>query len=202
MTMNLYLAFVLASTILILIPGPNVAVIVGTSIRHGTRSGLITVAGTSAAQAIQVAVTVLGMTALLILLSQWFEWLRWAGVAYLVYLGVRQWRAAPDNVEQPSAPAAPPLMWRGFVVSLSNPKTMLFHAAFLPQFIDAAGDPAAQLALLAVTFVVIAAVLDSVWALLAGHVRGVFNVSGMLLNRLSGSLFIGAGIGLALVRRS
>ena len=95
---DLYLAFVAASTVLILIPGPNVSLIVANSIAYGTRYGLLTVAGTSAAIVVQLGLTALGMTAVLGTLAGWFEWLRWVGVAYLLYLGIRQWRAEPVDL--------------------------------------------------------------------------------------------------------
>ena len=97
MQLDLYLGFVLASTILILIPGPNVSLIVANSIAYGTRYGLLTVAGTSSAIVVQLALTSLGLTATLGVLAGWFEWIRWVGVAYLLFLGIRQWRAAPGN---------------------------------------------------------------------------------------------------------
>src|SRR5215469_4916274 len=98
MHLDLYFGFVLASTILILIPGPNVSLIVANSIASGTRYGLLTVAGTSAAVVVQLALTVLGLTAMLGALAGWFEWIRWIGVAYLLYLGVRQWCALPVDL--------------------------------------------------------------------------------------------------------
>ena len=87
MHVSLYLGFVAASTILILIPGPNVSLIVANSIAYGTRYGLLTVAGTSSAIVVQLALVTLGLTATLDILAGWFEWVRWIGVAYLVYLG-------------------------------------------------------------------------------------------------------------------
>src|SRR5262245_27492120 len=100
----LYLAFVAASAALLLIHGPNVALILSNSLARGWRYGLLTVAGTSSAMAVQLALTVAGMTALLTGMATVFEMLRWIGVAYLVYLGVRLWRAAPMDVRV--APAA------------------------------------------------------------------------------------------------
>src|ERR687890_1160482 len=90
---ELFFAFVLAVTILMLIPGPNVALIIANSVAYGARYGLLTVAGTSSAMLIQLSITAFGMTELLGMLGSWFEWLRWIGVAYLVYLGIGQWRA-------------------------------------------------------------------------------------------------------------
>src|ERR1700740_2726436 len=90
--MHLYFAFVLAVTILMLIPGPNVALIVANSVAYGPKYGLLTVAGTSSAMVLQLGLTALGMAEMLGTLGSWFEALRWIGVAYLVYLGLAQWR--------------------------------------------------------------------------------------------------------------
>ena len=205
MPFDLYLAFVLASAVLILIPGPNVTLLVANSIAYGARRALATLAGTSSAIALQLAVTVLGMTSLMLVLATWFEWLRWAGVLYLVYLGVQQWRAVPVALEDidRQATATRALFWRGFIVSATNPKTLLFYAAFFPQFVDPASPPLPQLLLMSTTFLGLATVLDGGYALLAGRLRRLFRGRGRarLRNRLTGSLLIGAGLGLALARR-
>lgn len=203
MPLELYLAFVAATAVLILIPGPNVALIVANSIAHGARYGLVTVAGTSSAMVVQLALTVLGMTTLLAVMAHWFEWLRWIGVAYLVYLGVQAWRApAVDLTKAPPQPrSARAIYLRGFLVSMTNPKTLLFYGAFLPQFISAEANLIAQLILLSVTFLVIAVLLDGGWALLASRFRTALAVNGKLRNRITGGLLIGAGAGLMMARR-
>ena len=202
MSPELYLAFVGTVTVLMLIPGPNVAIIVGNSLAHGARYGLLTVAGTSTAYLIHLAVTVAGMTTLLTLLAEAFEWLRWLGVVYLVWLGIRAWRAPVDDLA-PSAQVRSmrAIFLRGFLVGLTNPKALLFYGAFFPQFLVPTGDVQSQLVLLAFTFFVIAVVLDSVWALAASHLRGALSLRARIRNRLTGGLFIGAGVGLALARR-
>ena len=202
MPWQLYLGFVAASVLLILLPGPNVALIVANSVAHGPRWGLVTVAGTSSAMVLQLALTVLGLSTFLALMAAWFEWLRWVGVAYLLYLGLRTWRAPPSDVSRMPAPTASGIYLRGFLVSLANPKTLLFYGAFLPQFVIPEADPTGQLALLAATFLAIAVLLDGVWALLAGKLRAVVTSRGRLRNRLTGGLLVGAGLGLALARRS
>ena len=106
MSPALFGAFVGATAILMLIPGPNVALIVANSLTYGPRAGLVTVAGTSAAMVVQLAVAALGVTALLGALAQAFEILRWIGVAYLVWLGVRAWRAPADDLVE-NAPDLP-----------------------------------------------------------------------------------------------
>jgi len=203
MSIELYAAFVSATAILILIPGPNVALIVATSISRGATRGMVIVAGTSSAMALQLLLTVAGLTGLLAALASWFELLRWLGVAYLVHLGLKAWRA-PERVSaaDPSASKSPcELFMRGFFVSLTNPKTLLFYAAFLPQFISPASDPHSQLIVLAGTFLVIAVVLDSLWALLAHKMRHLLGISGRALNRVTGGLLLTAAAGLALARR-
>jgi homoserine/homoserine lactone efflux protein len=203
MHVSLYLGFVLASTILILIPGPNVSLIAANSIAYGTRYGLLTVAGTSSAIMVQLAFAMLGLTATLDILAGWFEWLRWIGVVYLVYLGIRQWAAAPLDLTRtrPQPRSIRAIAVRGFLISLTNPKTLLFYGAFFPQFLAPDAPIVPQVVLLSVTFLGIAATLDTGWALLAGRVRGVLAIRGRLRNCLSRGFLVGAGIGLALAHR-
>jgi len=203
MPLDLYLAFVLASVVLIVIPGPNVALIVANSVAHGARYGLVTVAGTSSAVVVHLALTVAGATMVLNLLAASFEWLRWLGVAYLVWLGIAAWRAPAADLARvgPQTRSAKLIYARGLLVGLTNPKTLLFYGAFLPQFITPGPDASDQLLLLAATFLVVAVVLDSVWALLAGRLRALLVAHVRLRNRLTGGLLVGAGLGLALARR-
>lgn len=203
MPLELYLAFVLASAILIVIPGPNVALIVANSVAHGARYGLLTVAGTSTAIALHLAFTVLGATAVLSFLVSSFEWLRWFGVAYLLWLGVSAWRSPAADLSHvgPQARSARLIFGRGFLVGLTNPKTLLFYGAFFPQFIVPGPGAAGQLMILAVTFLVVAVVLDGVWAVLAARLRALLVARVRLRNRLTGGLLVGAGVGLALARR-
>lgn len=200
---RLYLGFVLATAILILIPGPNVALIVANSVARGTRFGLLAVAGTSSAVAVQVGLTALGLTAVLGTLAVWFEWIRWIGVAYLLFLGLRQWRARPVDLTHasPQPGSECRIVLRGFFIGLTNPKTLLFYGAFFPQFLDPGRPIGAQVGLLCTTFLVIAVVLDSGWALTAGRARRLLAARPRLRNRLSGGFLIGAGLGLALAHR-
>ena len=205
MSIELYVAFVAASAALIAIPGPNVALIVANSVAHGRRYGLLTVAGTSTAMVPQLALTVLGMTGALTLMSHLFEWVRWAGVAYLAWLGVQAWRAPPavdltGVAPQPRSGRA--IVARGFLVSLTNPKTLLFYAAFFPQFVAPGADLGPQLALLSATFLAVAVALDCCWALAAARLRGTLAVRGGLRNRLTGGAYLAAAVGLASARRS
>ena len=95
MSLELYFAFVAATAVLIIMPGPVVSLVIANALSHGTRAGLVTVGGAQAAIAIQLVVVALGLTSLIAVMAEWFEWLRWIGAAYLVWLGVQKWRAKP-----------------------------------------------------------------------------------------------------------
>lgn len=200
---ELVVAFVAAMVVLVLVPGPNVALIVANSLAYGPRYGLLTVAGTSMALPVQLGLVVFGMHTVLGTIAEWFESLRWLGVAYLVYLGVRTWRApAVDLTHAGAQPrSATGIFFRGFAVSLTNPKTLLFYSAFLPQFVTPGHDVTGQLLGLSAIAIVLVVVLDSGWALLAARVRRSLAIDGRLRNRLTGGILIGAAVGLALARR-
>lgn len=216
---DLFVAFAAATTALILLPGPIVTLVIANSIAHGTRTGLATVAGASTGNAVLVAAGALGLTAVVALLADIFEYVRWAGVAYLVWLGARAWREAlrRRSPEAPhpagegsidpvfrAAPRARGVFVQGLVVAITNPKTILFYAAFFPQFIDAGLPIAPQLLAMSVAFVVIATTFDSCYALLAGRVRPWLTGERRTRVRhgLTGTLLIATGLGLALTRRS
>ena len=198
----LFLAFVAAVTVLMLIPGPNVALIVANSVTHGTRTGLLTVAGTATAMVAQLSLVALGLTAVLGRFGAWFEGLRWVGVAYLVALGIAHWRAPPVDLTltRPDPMAPRVILTRALLVSLTNPKTLLFFGAFFPQFIVAGAPVGLQVAVLSATFLVIAVAVDGMWALLAGRARHLLATRGRLRNRVSGGVLMGAGAVLAVAR--
>ena len=200
---HLFLTFVAATVVLMAIPGPNVALIVAGSLAGGPRLGLATVVGTSAAMVVQLAIVALGMTELLGVFGRWLGALHWLGVAYLAYLGLKAWRAPAEDLSE-ARPQRGPLrrvLLRGFAVSLANPKTLFFYGAFFPQFLDARFPLGPQLALFSATFLALAILMDSGWALFAARLRGLLG-RGCLRNRLSGSVFLMAGLGLATARKA
>lgn len=206
MDLPLFLAFVAATATLSIIPGPNMALIVSTSISQGTRFGLLALLGTTTAMVLQLVLVGVGLSAVLATAGRWFEVLRWLGALYLVWIGVQSWRAPPPTVDPGVVPgpargrSARRTVLRGLAVSLTNPKALLFFGAFFPQFLVPGRSLLGQVALLSVTFVAVVAVLDGLWAVLAGRMRRWIARRGRLLNRTSGALLIGAGAGLALVR--
>lgn len=211
MDLNLYIAFFVATTIMILLPGPSVMLTVAHSISFGWRRALATVAGATIGIGIQLAVTLVGMTSLMVLMAEWFEGLRWLGVAYLAYLGIQQWRARPEAANDAVPGAAREttrsgrsLLIQGVVVTTANPKSMFFLAAFFPQFVDPLAAPVPQLALLGATFLAITFGFTAIWAVVAGHAGTAFRTCRgiRLRNRIAGTLMLGAGLGLALARRA
>ena len=201
---NLFAAFLVASATLILIPGPNVGLIVSNSLRFGTFAGIATVLGTNLGILIQLSVVCLGMSSVLAVFSEGFEIVRWLGVAYLVYLGLGRFQSREVDLVRKSAaqPSRKRFVYQGLFIALANPKTLLFFAAFLPQFIDPDSSKMGQLSLLSSVFAGMALVLDSGYALLAGRLQKAIAdpQSSRWFNRLSGSILIGSGLGLALAR--
>ena len=203
--LDLYLLFVGACIVLGLIPGPNVALIVANSMAHGTRYGLISVAGTSSAMLPQLTITILGATTLLTFMASAFELLRWLGVAYLLYLGTMHLfiKANDDLIFEADkrVKTNKKVYWSGFLVSVTNPKTLLFFGAYLPQFVSQEGNIALQMIVLSATLIIVITIVDSIWAILAGKMRPLLLKFGKLRHRISGTLFIIAGAGLALARK-
>lgn len=204
MELNIYLAFVVATTIMIALPGPSVLLTVAHSISFGWQHGISTVAGATMGIAIQLIVAAVGLASLLNIVTEAFEWLRWAGAAYLVYLGIKQWRSASKPQVFDTSPVSKKNVFvQGLITTVFNPKSLIFIAAFLPQFIDVARPPGLQFIFIVPTFLVITFTVTSVWALVAGNIRGFLqsNRAFQLVSRTAGGLMIIAGVGLVLARR-
>jgi homoserine/homoserine lactone efflux protein len=206
LNLHLFLAYCLAVAILVLLPGPIVTLVVANSLSQGSRSGFATVAGASIGNAILLGATAVGLLAFFALLSEIFQVVRWAGALYLIWLGIRAWRAhgaqgmavAPAGTRSLGA-----LFLQGFLVAITNPKALVFYIAFLPQFVDPHLPAAPQLLVMIGTMMIMAFLSDSAYALLAGRARGWFAAPERrrLQSRISGTLLIGVGCGLLLARR-
>jgi homoserine/homoserine lactone efflux protein len=202
MNLELFTAFLLITVVLLVTPGPIVTLVVATGATQGVRAALTTVAGTTLGNAILLSAIALGLNWVLTHAVLLFELLRWGGVAYLVWLGLQAWfhagKAGPNLRPEPHVH-----FLRGILVALSNPKTLVFFTAFLPQFIDGKLPAGQQLAVMCSVSVLIAAMTDCAWAVAAGLGRAWFvNPTRLrLLQRLSGTVLIGGGIWLSLARR-
>lgn len=193
------IALAIATAILVMIPGPNVALIVANSIRYGFRMGATTALGVTCGNAIQLLLVVLGMAAIIQLAADALTWIRWAGVAYLVYLGFRTWSTPADDLS--NVQASPAVFWRAVVIAAINPKTLLFIAAFLPQFVVVDAGAAGHPATVAAVFLAVLLAGDLVWALMADSARQLLNRFATARNRITGGFLVAAGVGLALSRR-
>ena len=203
MSLEAYLAFVAACIALALLPGPVVTLVIANGLRHGTRASLTNIAGVQAGLAIVIGIVAIGLTSLMATMGYWFDWVRFAGAAYLVWLGFKLIRFPVEGVsaDEPPPPPRGGVFLQGFLVSLSNPKVLVFFGAFIPQFMDMNRDHFSQVVLLGVTFMVIAGLTDFVYALLSGRVRQLFSARRTrILSRVSGGFMIGGGIWLALTR--
>ena len=202
MSLELYLIFVVATALLIATPGPNVALIVGTSLTHGLRTGITAVAGVNLGLMIQLAVVAAGLSWIVDLFARYFDAIRFVGAAYLLLLGIQTlWKARKMSAPQPLSTER--AFARGFAVAFANPKTLIFQAAFLPQFLTDGEGRQAQLWLLAATFWVIAVVGDAIWVLCASRLKAAVSGRAQLIaDRVSGGILIaGAGVLLAASRR-
>ncbi len=206
MSIQVLLAFIAACVLLALTPGPNMALMIANTLRHGLRGGLVTLAGTTTGLALLVAAAAVGMTSVMVFMSTWFDVVRWAGAVYLVYLGARQlWQLRGRGAQ--IAVEAPPVKrgnWylQGLLVSLSNPKVILFLGAFLPQFVDIGADPVGQLSVLAVLFVVVLAAVDIATTFAIARARATFSAARLrLLDGAAGIFLLLGGLALAAMRR-
>ncbi len=193
------IALVVATAILVAIPGPNVALIVANSLRNGFGAGAKTAFGTTTGVGVQLALVVTGMALLVEAAAAALSWVRWAGVAYLVWLGVQTWRAPAADLSR--IEAAPAVFWQGCALAAINPKTLLFSAAFLPQFVDLAVADVLQLAVVAAVYLLVLLLGDLLWAALANSAARLLRGAPGWRNRATGAFLVLAGFGLALSRR-
>lgn len=194
---SLLTAFLAASLVLAVTPGPGVLYIVARSLAQGRGAGLSSAAGVALGNLGNALGAALGLAALFALSSLAFTVVKYAGAAYLVYLGIRLLRAPAAAGTAAMAPARLGRIFRdGFVVALLNPKTTLFFAAFLPQFMSPAASPLVQSLALGVIFVALAALTDSVYALAANALSPALSRHGA--GRLGRYATAGAFIGLGL----
>lgn len=206
MSLDHWLAFVAASAILLAIPGPTVLLIISYALGHGRRPAAAIVAGVALGDLTAMTASMAGLGAILLTSSAIFTALRWVGGAYLVYLGIKLWRAPIQGVDLASAPTARP--WRMFAhayaVTALNPKGIIFFIAFVPQFLDSGHAFLPQVATLEATFILMATCNATLIAILAAAAREKLRSPRVqkAVNRTGGSLLIGAGLFAAGWRRA
>ena len=206
MHFELWLAFVAASAVLLVIPGPTILTVISFSVANGRRANLPLVAAVALGDSTALVLSILGLGALLAAAAFWFTVVKWVGGLYLLYLGIRLWRAGVKAAAESAAPA-PSSRWRLFantyLVTALNPKGIVFFVAFLPQFVSPDAATGRQLWVLACTFVLMAAINATLYAVFASSARRLlaspraqrrFNLAG-------GSILAAAGILALLARR-
>ena len=202
MTLEIYTAYLLVLLVAVIVPGPTNTLIVANSMRHGVRAGLLNVAGTQIAVAVMLTIVGIGLTSFIAAVGHWFAWLKLVGAAYLVWIG---WKMLHSGISgrhagQPVPPRRGFLM-QGLIISLGNPKQLLFIGALLPQFIDPHSSHILQIAMLGVTALVVGTLSDSFYALAAGRIaRGLTARRERMVSRVCGSFLIGGGLLLAASR--
>lgn len=207
MSIELWLAFVAASAVLLVIPGPTILTVISYSMTHGRRANVPLVTAVALGDSTALVVSLLGLGAVLATSALWFTVVKWVGGLYLLYLGIKLLRAGISAAEL-TAPAAPGSRWRLFantyLVTALNPKGIVFFVAFLPQFIDAGSSATQQLWLLAITFVAMATLNASLYAVFAASARRQL-VSARAQRRFNfagGSLLSVAGVWALLAKRA
>jgi len=201
-SVELYLAYVLACIIITVIPGPTVTLIVANSLTHGSRAGLLNVLGTQFGLGLMMLVLAIGLTSVIATMGIWFDWLRLIGAAYLIWIGWKLIRSSGGIAQHANAPRPRGgFVLQGFLVLLGNPKALLWFGAFIPQFIDPSTDYVRQVVLLGLTAMAAAAVSDGGYALLAGGARNLMSKSRVrVISRIGGVCLIGGGAWLATAR--
>ncbi|HEY8382804.1 MAG TPA: LysE family transporter [Microvirga sp.] len=198
MTIETWLAFAAASAILILIPGPTVLLVVSYALGQGWRTALPMAIGVALGDFTALALSMLGLGALLAASGTIFTLLKWVGAAYLIWLGIKLWRAGGSLEAAPrrDATSAAKMLGHAWLVTALNPKGLTFFVAFLPQFIDPKLAFLPQVTVFGATFLVLAFANAIGYALVASRARAAVRNPKVIgvVNKVGGSFLIGAGI--------
>jgi len=200
MPLSTWLLYVLAAVGMSLTPGPNGLLALTHGALYGRGKTLYTITGGVLGFVAVIALCLFGIGALVRASSTWFTTLKWVGGAYLVWLGVKLWRAAPIPVDLAASGGwiSPEvrdgvLFRQGLFAALTNPKALLFFSAFLPQFIDPARNLYVQFAVLAATYAVTEFLVEYLFASAAHRIRPWLARAGRRFNRVCGGLFVAVG---------
>jgi len=200
MSIEVWITFVAASMVLLIMPGPTILTVISYSIAHGYKAKTPLILAVALGDSVALAVSLLGLGVLLSESVFWFGALKWVGGLYLILLGIRLFRAANNapSISNPDLSASSWAMFLNtFLVTALNPKGIIFFVAFLPQFITHNADAGLQLWVLAITFVILATLNASMYAVFSGRAKQMltsaktqkrFNVCGAVLLCSAGAL--------------
>jgi homoserine/homoserine lactone efflux protein len=204
MTIEVWFAFATASAILVLIPGPTVLLVVSYALGQGWRAALPMAVGVALGDFTAMTLSMLGLGALLATSAEVFTILKWIGAAYLIWLGIKLWRAGDtlDASPRTDTVSAGKMLGHAWLVTALNPKGITFFVAFLPQFVNPHADFVTQVIVFEATFLVLCIANALGYALVASRARSVVRNRRTIrvVNRVGGSLLIGAGIATVSVR--
>jgi threonine/homoserine/homoserine lactone efflux protein len=206
MSFTHWLAFTAASAVLLAIPGPTVLLVISYALGHGRKAATAIVAGVALGDLTSMTASILGLGALLATSAALFTALRWAGGAYLIYLGIKLWRAPVEAADAAQPLPIKPLrmLAHAYAVTALNPKTIVFFVAFVPQFLVASQPFWPQVLLLETTFVTLAIINSMLYSLMASAARQRLRQPQVqrAVHRTGGSILVGAGLFAALWRRA
>jgi threonine/homoserine/homoserine lactone efflux protein len=206
MSFEHWLTFAAASAIMLAIPGPTILLVISYALGHGRRTAGATVAGVALGDFTAMTASMLGLGALLATSATIFTVLKWVGAAYLIWLGIKLWRApvADPEATRPAEERPAKIFAHAYVVTALNPKSIVFFVAFLPQFLDLSRPALPQMVIFEVTFLVLATLNALAYALMAAAARQTIRKPGIqrIVNRTGGSLLVAAGLVTAGWRRA
>ena len=207
MNMEIWIPFALASTLILIIPGPTIILVISQAVTHGRRSVVPLVAGVLLGDFTAMILSILGLGAVLSASAALFAIFKWIGALYLIYLGIKLWKSNPENNSiqyNAKNTSARSLLKSSFIVTALNPKSIAFFVAFLPQFIDPLKPTLTQLTLLGGTFLLLATINAALYALFAGQLSEHLRKGNVRkwFDRCGGSALIGAGIFTAGMQRT
>ncbi len=209
MTISIFLAFVLASLTILIIPGPTVILIISKSVSHGRRSVLPLALGVVLGDLIAMSASLLGMGAIMATSSMVFNVFKWLGALYLIYLGLKMFMRvdtskAKDKFLLKEISSNNSLFFQAFVVTVLNPKAIAFFMTFFPQFISSNAELIPQLLILGGTYLILAAINATAYAFFASSLKNILNQSNVQrwFFRMGGTALISAGLFTAMLKRT
>ncbi len=208
MEWSVWLAFLVAATLVLIVPGPTILLVITQSIQHGRAAALSLVGGVALGDFIAVSASLLGLGVILATSAILFNLMKWVGAAYLIYLGIQMWRSPPalepsGQLNRASGIKHARMFGQACLVTALNPKGIIFFMAFVPQFINPHAPATPQLLTMAATFLILAVVNAGLYAFFAAAVRDKLQRRDVraVLQRGGGTALIGAGIATAALQR-
>jgi len=206
-SLNVWIAYIFTTTVILIIPGPTIILVISQAVTHGRKSVVPLATGVVLGDFTAMTLSLLGLGAIMTASAALFSLFKWIGAIYLVYLGIKLWRANPNSssIQHEKADASPRSLFKSsYIVTALNPKSIAFFVAFLPQFISPHSPAFSQILILGGTFLFLALVNAALYALFAGQLRETIKKTRVRkwFNRCGGTALIGAGIITAGMQRS